>query len=125
MILSTIPCSTPPNPYVAKNPFLTMEAEDTIWLPNKVEMLATLIHEMLRSEEEPTTTIRGGTVCRASRVKSIGAYWFLPADIVPIERLPRFIALPKNPKEFKGPHPVPVRVIRKRWGNHDLLMFRN
>jgi len=43
-----------------------------------------------------------------SGVKSIGAYWALLADIVPAERLPRFIAHLENPKEFKRPHRVPT-----------------
>ena len=43
-----------------------------------------------------------------SRVKTIGAYWALLADIVPPERLPRFIAHLENPKEFNRPHRVPT-----------------
>lgn len=42
-----------------------------------------------------------------SGIKTIGAYWTLLADIVPAERLPRFIAHLENPNEVKRPHRVP------------------
>ena len=43
-----------------------------------------------------------------SDVKSIGTYWALLADIVPQERLQRFIEHLNNPKEFNRPHRVPT-----------------
>ena len=41
-------------------------------------------------------------------VKSVGAYWALLADIVPKERLDRFIAHIDNEKEFKRPFRIPT-----------------
>lgn len=80
--------------------------EDTKWLVEEVEMLTALINEKLWSEEDAYyyDMWRSGL----SGVKSIGAYWSLLADIVPAERLPRFIAHLENPKEFKRPHRVPT-----------------
>jgi glycogen debranching enzyme len=43
-----------------------------------------------------------------SRTKSIGAYWALLAEIVPTERLPRFLQHLENPLEFARPHRVPT-----------------
>lgn len=40
--------------------------------------------------------------------KSIGSYWALLADAVPVERLDAFIAHLDNEKEFKRPHRVPT-----------------
>ncbi len=40
-------------------------------------------------------------------VKSIGAYWALLADVVPPERMVRFVAHLTNPLEFARPHRVP------------------
>jgi len=45
---------------------------------------------------------------RLSKVKTIGAYWALLADIVPKERLGRFIEHLNNPDEFNRPHRVPT-----------------
>jgi glycogen debranching enzyme len=42
-----------------------------------------------------------------STVKTVGAYWALVADLVPAERLPRFIAHLEEPAEFNRPHRVP------------------
>ncbi len=40
-------------------------------------------------------------------MKSIGAYWALLADVVPPERLARFVAHLENPAEFNRPHRIP------------------
>ncbi len=79
--------------------------EDTVWLAEEVEMLSALINDKLWSEEDAFyfDMWRSGL----TGVKSIGAYWSLLADIVPAERLPRFIAHLENPKEFNRPHRVP------------------
>lgn len=45
---------------------------------------------------------------RLNHVKHIGAYWALTADVVPEDRLERFIAHLKNEKEFRRPTPVPT-----------------
>ena len=80
--------------------------EDTQWLAEEVESLTALINDKLWSEEDAFyfDMWRSGL----SGVKSIGAYWSLLADIVPEERLPRFIAHLENPKEFNRPHRVPT-----------------
>lgn len=39
-----------------------------------------------------------------NHVKSLASYWALLADVVPPERLPRFVAHLNNEKEFKRPH---------------------
>lgn len=43
-----------------------------------------------------------------SRVKTIGAYWALLADIIPRERLGRFVAHLESEKEFKRPCRIPT-----------------
>lgn len=43
-----------------------------------------------------------------NRVKSVGAYWALLADIIPKERLERFVSHLDNEKEFKRPFRVPT-----------------
>lgn len=80
--------------------------EDTQWLTEEVEMLTSLINEKLWSEDDAFyfDMWRSGL----SGVKSIGAYWALLADIVPTDRLSRFIEHLENPKEFKRPHRVPT-----------------
>lgn len=40
-------------------------------------------------------------------VKTVGAYWALLADVVPADRLERFIAHLENKEEFNRPHRVP------------------
>lgn len=48
---------------------------------------------------------RDGTL---SKVKSIGSYWALLADLVPAERLDAFLDHLENPNEFNRPHRVPT-----------------
>ena len=43
-----------------------------------------------------------------NRVKSVGAYWSLLADIIPKDRLERFVAHLDNEKEFKRPCRIPT-----------------
>jgi hypothetical protein len=45
---------------------------------------------------------------KLSTLKSIGAYWALLADIVPEDRLDRFVAHLDNPAEFNRPHRIPT-----------------
>lgn len=45
---------------------------------------------------------------RLNKVKTIGSYWALLADVVPVDRLPRFIAHLNDPEEFNRPHRVPT-----------------
>lgn len=44
---------------------------------------------------------------RHNRVKHIGAYWALLADIVPSDKLDAFVAHLENESEFNRPHPIP------------------
>ena len=80
--------------------------EDTAWLRDEVKLLTSVLNDKLWSEEDAYyyDMWRSGL----SGVKTIGAYWALLADIVPPERLPRFIAHLENPKEFKRPHRIPT-----------------
>lgn len=79
--------------------------EDTAWLYDEVNSLTALINDKLWSEDDAFyfDMWRSGL----SGVKTIGAYWALLADIIPAERLPRFIAHLENPNEFKRPHRIP------------------
>ena len=43
-----------------------------------------------------------------NKIKSAGAYWALLAEIVPKDRLERFVAHLDNPTEFKRPNRVPT-----------------
>ncbi len=45
---------------------------------------------------------------RLSMVKTIGSYWALLADVVPAQRIQRFVAHLDNENEFKRPHRVPA-----------------
>lgn len=80
---------------------------DTAWLQEERAALAGLINERLWSEQDafyydlwPNGQLSG--------VKSIGAYWTLLADLVPPQRLGRFVAHLENPAEFARPHRVPT-----------------
>lgn len=81
--------------------------EDTAWLKEEVEQLTAVINDKLWCEEDAFYY----DLCKDNRlsgVKTIGAYWALLADIVPPERLPKFIEHLENPNEFKRPHRVPT-----------------
>ncbi len=43
-----------------------------------------------------------------SDVKSIGSYWALLAEILPADKLDRFLSHLENPLEFKRPHRIPT-----------------
>jgi glycogen debranching enzyme len=45
---------------------------------------------------------------RLNKIRHVGAYWALLADVVPPERLERFIAHLDDPREFNRPHRVPA-----------------
>ncbi len=81
--------------------------EDTRWLQEEIAHLTAVINEKLWSEEDAFYYDMDRNN-QLSGVKTIGAYWALLADIVPKERLPRFIAHLDNPREFKRPHRVPT-----------------
>ena len=80
--------------------------EDTEWLCDEVKMLTSVLNDKLWCEEDAYYYDMWRTGLNG--VKSIGAYWSLLADIVPAERLPRFIAHLDNPNEFKRAHRVPT-----------------
>lgn len=81
--------------------------EDAEWLKTEVEHLTKVINEKLWSEEDAFYYDLDRNN-RLSGVKTIGAYWALLADIVPMERFSRFIAHLENPAEFKRPHRIPT-----------------
>ena len=81
--------------------------EDAVCLLREEQAsLTAWINEHLWSEQDGfyCDAWRDGTL---NRVKSVGAYWALLADIVPPERLGRFVAHLEDPAEFKRPHRVP------------------
>ncbi len=75
-------------------------------LTDEAECLTRQINTLLWSEEEAFyyDLWRDGT---QNRVKSVGAYWALLADVVPKEKLARFLSHLENPAEFGTPHPIP------------------
>uniref|UniRef100_UPI0040563C45 MGH1-like glycoside hydrolase domain-containing protein n=1 Tax=Acetatifactor sp. TaxID=1872090 RepID=UPI0040563C45 len=92
--------------------------EDTEWLKDEVAQLSAVINDKLWSEEDAFYYDMDRDD-RLSRVKTIGAYWALLADIVPKERLQRFINHLENPKEFKRPHQVPTLSADHPWYRED------
>jgi hypothetical protein len=75
-------------------------------LAEESERLARVVNETLWDDRSAFYYDRrpdGGL----STVKTVGAYWALVADLVPAERLPRFIAHLEEPAEFNRPHRVP------------------
>lgn len=75
-------------------------------LRREVKNLSEFINSELWSEKDAYyyDMYRDGTL---NGVKTIGAYWALLADIVPADRLDRFVAHLDNPAEFKRPHRIP------------------
>lgn len=72
----------------------------------EAEQLTRRINDTLWSEEDAFyyDLWRDGT---QNRVKSVGAYWALLADVVPEERRAGFLSHLENPAEFGTPHPIP------------------
>lgn len=81
--------------------------DETAWLEEEKDRLASIINEKMWSEADGFyyDTYRDG---RLSGIKSIAAYWTLLADLVPPERMERFVAHLDNPAEFKRPNRVPT-----------------
>lgn len=75
-------------------------------LKKEIENLTSVINDKLWSEEDAFyyDLWKNGEL---NGVKSVGAYWALLADIIPEERLDRFVAHLDNEKEFKRPCRVP------------------
>lgn len=84
-----------------------LEREDEVKeLCDEVDRLTRLINDELWDEDSAFyyDMYKDG---RLNYVKSIGAYWALLADIVPKERLDRFVMHLENKNEFNRPHRVP------------------
>lgn len=81
--------------------------EDIAVLQQEIDWLGHVINTRLWSEEDAFyyDEWRDG---RLNKVKSVGAYWALLAEIVPPERLERFVAHLENEKEFKRPNRIPA-----------------
>ena len=81
--------------------------EDIPELQQEVDMLTAVVNQRLWSEQDAFyyDEWRDGTL---SGVKSVAAYWALLAQIVPAERMERFVAHLENEKEFKRPNRVPT-----------------
>lgn len=81
--------------------------EDIPELEAEIALLSKVVNERLWCEEDAFyyDEWRGGQL---NRVKSIAAYWALLAEIVPPERLGRFVAHLENEREFNRPNRVPT-----------------
>lgn len=79
--------------------------DDLTWLREEVECLTKLINEKLWDEEDGFyyDLWRNG---QFSKVKSIGTYWNLLADVVPESRMKKLISHLENEKKFNRPHRV-------------------
>ena len=82
------------------------ENEGVEELKKEIEHLTAVINEQLWSENDSYyyDMYKNGNL---NMVKSVGAYWALLADVVPRERLDRFVAHLENPAEFNRPMRVP------------------
>ena len=81
--------------------------EDIPALQAEIDNLTKVVNERLWCEEDAFyyDEWRSGEL---NHVKSVAAYWALLAEIVPPERMTRFIAHLDNEKEFKRPNRVPT-----------------
>ena len=75
-------------------------------LKKEIESLTKVINEQLWSEKDAFyyDLYKNG---EHNGVKTVGAYWALIADLIPTDRLERFVAHLDNEKEFKRPCRVP------------------
>ena len=82
------------------------EDEHIMLLREEVVNLTSVINDKLWHEEDAFyyDLWKNGEL---NRVKSVAAYWSLLADIIPTERLERFVAHLDNEKEFKRPFRIP------------------
>lgn len=76
-------------------------------LEKEIQSLTLVINEKLWHDEDAFYYDLWKTG-ELNRVKSVGAYWALLADIIPKERLDRFVAHLDNEKEFKRPCRIPT-----------------
>ena len=77
--------------------------EDIPELQSEIDLLSKVVNERLWSEKDAFyyDEWRNG---QRSGVMSIAAYWALLAEVVPPERMARFIAHLDNEEEFKRPN---------------------
>ena len=80
--------------------------EDIPALQEELDLLTRVVNDRLWSEKDAFyyDEWRDGTL---NGVKSVAAYWALLAEIVPADRLDRFVAHLDNENEFKRPNRVP------------------
>jgi len=76
-------------------------------LRNEIKVLSEIINATLWDEETGFYYDRRADG-RQSRVKTIGAFWALLANIAPLERVERLIAQLEDPRTFNRPHRVPT-----------------
>ena len=76
-------------------------------LREEVKLLTAVINDKLWHDEDAFyyDLLKNGQL---NGVKSVGAYWSLLADIIPSERLGRFVEHLNNPKEFNRPCRIPT-----------------
>ncbi len=82
--------------------------EDEVqWLREEAKLLGDTINNTMWDEEKAYyfDKYRDGSL---SKVKSVASYWTLIADLVPEERLDRFVAHLDNENEFKRPNRIPT-----------------
>lgn len=97
--------------YLSAELLLQMAAQlgreaDVGWLREEQTLLRRTVNRKMWDEKTAFyyDTRRDGSL---SHVKSVGAYWTLLSDLVPEDRLDRFVAHLDNPAEFKRPNRVP------------------
>lgn len=82
--------------------------EDEVqWLKDETVLLSNTVNNTMWSEKDAFyyDKRRDGTL---SDFKTVGAYWTLIADMVPEDRVDRFVAHLDNENEFKRPNRVPT-----------------
>lgn len=76
------------------------------WLKDEVKLLGNTVNNKMWSEADSYyyDTLRDGSF---SGVKSVASYWTMIADLVPKDRIEKFVAHLENENEFKRPNRVP------------------
>ena len=81
--------------------------EELSIIKTEIKSLTSVINEKLWSEEDAFYYDLWKND-EHNKVKSVGAYWALLADIIPKERLDRFVAHLDDPRDFNRPCRVPT-----------------
>lgn len=81
--------------------------DEVLWLKDEMQLLYNTVNNKMWDEKTAFyyDTMRDGSF---SAAKTVGAYWTLMSDLVPNERLPRFVAHLDNPAEFKRKNRIPA-----------------